>query len=290
MAKRKTKNKSFAARRAAEAEAAQKKDAIQSSVRTGVFSLVGVAVLIVGVYFLVQFLNNNPVDTEPAAVDSGNGVIDTGSASESAAESEPDDSMSDDGSMAEAHSEPTGALLNTDRALAELEPLERNDYFSEAPEMMIDTSKSYQAHIVTDQGEMLIELFDDQAPITVNSFIFLATQGFYDGVNFHRVIPNFMAQGGDPSGTGAGGPGYNFVDEFDPNLRFDRRGLLAMANAGPGTNGSQFFITHVPTPHLNDAHTIFGELISGDDTLSAIPVTGEAGSPTIIERIDIYES
>ena len=137
---------------------------------------------------------------------------------------------------------------------------------------------------------MLIDLFDDQAPVTVNNFIFLANQGFYDDLVFHRVIPDFMVQGGDPSGTGSGGPGYSFEDEFDPSLRFDRRGLLAMANSGPATNGSQFFITHVPTDRLNDAHTIFGEIVEGDDTLGAIPITGEPGSPSKIIRIEILES
>ena len=182
----------------------------------------------------------------------------------------------------------------TDRPLAELEPNAREGYFRQAPEMTIDLSKSYTAVIETEKGTMTIELFADKAPLTVNSFVYLATQGYYDGTTFHRVIPNFMVQGGDPSGTGRGGPGYKFADEFDPSLRFDRRGLLAMANAGPRTNGSQFFITHVPTPHLNNRHTIFGQLADAEseETLMAIrvrdPMSDRQPGDKII-RIDIYE-
>ena len=126
------------------------------------------------------------------------------------------------------------------------------------------------ATIDTNHGEIVIELFPQEAPKTVNNFVTLSRDGFYDGVIFHRVIPNFMIQGGDPTGTGTGGPGYTFEDEFHPSLRFDKAGLLAMANAGPGTNGSQFFITTVPTPHLNDKHTIFGRVTQGQDVVEAI--------------------
>ncbi|MCP4426116.1 MAG: peptidylprolyl isomerase, partial [Chloroflexi bacterium] len=126
--------------------------------------------------------------------------------------------------------------------------------------MVIDTAKSYEAVItVAGKGDMRLTLFDDEAPLTVNSFVFLANQGYFDGLTFHRVIADFMVQGGDPTGIGSGGPGYQFEDETDAGLSFDRRGLLAMANSGPATNGSQFFITFVPTPHLNGLHTIFGE-------------------------------
>ena len=126
------------------------------------------------------------------------------------------------------------------------------------------------ATIDTNHGAIVIELFPQEAPKTVNNFVTLSRDGFYDGVIFHRVIPNFMIQGGDPTGTGTGGPGYTFEDEFHPSLRFDKAGLLAMANAGPGTNGSQFFITTVPTPHLNDKHTIFGRVTQGQDVVEAI--------------------
>ncbi|HCB01702.1 MAG TPA: peptidylprolyl isomerase [Anaerolineae bacterium] len=118
-------------------------------------------------------------------------------------------------------------------------------------------------------GEFKIQLFADKAPITVNNFVFLAREGFYDGTTFHRVLDGFMAQGGDPTGTGSGGPGYSFEDEFS-DLTFDREGLLAMANSGPNTNGSQFFITYAPTPHLNNLHTIFGQVIEGMDVVNAL--------------------
>ena len=195
----------------------------------------------------------------------------------------------------EPEAEPAAAsvVLDGERPLAALTPAERNNYYTTAPEMSIDTSKTYEAIITTDKGEMRFRLFDDEAPITVNNFVFLASQGFYDGTTFHRVLADFMAQGGDPTGTGGGGPGYQFEDEFDDSLSFDRRGLLAMANAGPGTNGSQFFITFNAenSAHLTGAHTIFGELIEGDDVLSAITLR-DPGSSTpadVIERIDIVE-
>jgi cyclophilin family peptidyl-prolyl cis-trans isomerase len=139
------------------------------------------------------------------------------------------------------------------------------------PAMEIDPKKTYAARMETDKGEMLIELFAAKVPRTVNNFVFLSRQGFYDDVIFHRVIDNFMAQGGDPTGTGTGGPGYKFEDEFDPSLRHDKPGVLSMANAGPNTNGSQFFITHVPTPHLDNRHSVFGQVIQGMDVLMSIP-------------------
>ena len=139
------------------------------------------------------------------------------------------------------------------------------------PAMEIDSQKTYTARMETDKGEMVIELFADKVPKTVNNFVFLSRQGFYDGVIFHRVIANFMAQGGDPTGTGTGGPGYKFADEFDSSLRHDRPGVLSMANAGPNTNGSQFFITHVPTPWLDDKHSVFGQVSEGMDVLMSIP-------------------
>lgn len=143
--------------------------------------------------------------------------------------------------------------------------------WSTPPAMQIDPKKQYKAHMETDKGTMVIELFADKTPVTVNSFVFLAREGFYDGVIFHRVISNFMAQGGDPTGTGRGGPGYRFQDEFHPSLKHDKRGILSMANAGPGTNGSQFFITHGPTPHLDNRHSVFGQVVDGLDVLMSIP-------------------
>ncbi|HSV86144.1 MAG TPA: peptidylprolyl isomerase [Levilinea sp.] len=146
-----------------------------------------------------------------------------------------------------------------------------NKQWSKAPELQIDLKKSFTATIKTDQGDIVIDLFAAQAPKTVNNFIFLARQGFYDGVIFHRVIANFMIQGGDPTGTGMGGPGYKFKDEFDPKLKHNKPGVLSMANAGPNTNGSQFFITHVPTPWLDRRHTVFGQVTQGMDVVNAIP-------------------
>src|ERR671918_1096165 len=142
--------------------------------------------------------------------------------------------------------------------------------WSKPPEMQIDPKKKYKAHMETDKGTMVIELFADKAPKTVNNFVFLAREGFYEGVMFHRVIANFMAQGGDPTGRGSGGPGYKFEDEFHPSLRHDKQGILSMANAGPGTNGSQFFITHGPTPHLDNKHSVFGRVIDGMDVVLAL--------------------
>lgn len=139
------------------------------------------------------------------------------------------------------------------------------------PAMQIDPKKKYTATLSTDKGDMVLELFADKTPITVNNFVFLAREGFYDGTIFHRVITDFMAQGGDPTGSGRGSPGYRFQDEFHPSLRHNKPGILSMANAGPNTNGSQFFITHVPTPWLDNKHSVFGQLISGMDVLMSIP-------------------
>jgi len=137
--------------------------------------------------------------------------------------------------------------------------------------MVIDPQKVYTATLHTEKGDIVIHLHADKAPRTVNNFVFLARQGFYDGTIFHRVIANFMAQGGDPTGSGRGGPGYQFADEFHPSLLHDKPGVLSMANAGPNTNGSQFFITHVPTPWLNNKHSVFGQVIEGMDVLLSIP-------------------
>lgn len=122
----------------------------------------------------------------------------------------------------------------------------------------------------TAKGDISVALFPDEAPLTVANFVNLAQRGYYDGLTFHRVIANFMVQGGDPTGTGSGGPGYSFKDEFSPSLRHTSAGILSMANAGPGTNGSQFFITHGPTPHLDDKHSIFGKVSAGQSVVDAI--------------------
>lgn len=156
--------------------------------------------------------------------------------------------------------------------------------YASPPEMTIDSKKKYSATIVTQNGNIVIELFADKAPMTVNNFVFLAREGFYDSVTFHRVIANFMIQGGDPQGTGTGGPGYQFGDEFHSQARHDNPGILSMANSGPGTNGSQFFITHTATPHLDDKHTVFGKVVNGMDIVNSIQ------QGTIMKRIDISES
>ena len=143
--------------------------------------------------------------------------------------------------------------------------------YSKAPEMHIDPSKKYTAIMHTAKGDIRIELFAAQAPRTVNNFVALARDGFYNGTTFHRVIKGFMAQGGDPTGTGTGGPGYRFADE--PGglaLKHDSKGILSMANAGPNTNGSQFFITYGPTSHLNGKHAVFGRVVAGMEVAEAI--------------------
>jgi cyclophilin family peptidyl-prolyl cis-trans isomerase len=137
--------------------------------------------------------------------------------------------------------------------------------------MQIDPAKSYQAIFHTSRGDFTVDLFAQQAPVTVNNFVFLARDGFYDGTTFHRVIKDFMAQGGDPTGTGTGGPGYQWNDELSAlALKHDGPGVLSMANAGRNTNGSQFFITFVPTPHLNGKHAVFGRVSTGMDVVNSI--------------------
>ena len=150
----------------------------------------------------------------------------------------------------------------------------------------------------TAKGEIRVALFPGEAPVTVANFVNLAQRGYYDGLKFHRVIANFMIQGGDPDGTGMGGPGYNFADEFSPLRRHNSAGVLSMANAGPGTNGSQFFITHAPTPHLDDKHTVFGQVSSGlevvdavaqDDTMTTVSIEGDPSALLAAHQDEINE-
>lgn len=179
-----------------------------------------------------------------------------------------------------------------DRPLAARPPAERNGAFSTPPPMTIDPKKTYTATIATEVGDIVIRLFADKAPKTVNSFVFLARQGFYDGTTFHRVLEGFMAQGGDPTGTGTGGPGYEFENE-NPDAQFDRAGLLAMANRGRNTNGSQFFITFGPVQLSGADYTIFGEVVQGIDVLAKIkrrdPTQNPTFTGTVIDWIDIQE-
>jgi cyclophilin family peptidyl-prolyl cis-trans isomerase len=143
--------------------------------------------------------------------------------------------------------------------------------YSSPPPMVIDPDKTYHATFHTSKGDFTAQLFAKQAPKTVNNFVFLARDGFYNGTTFHRVIAGFMAQGGDPTGTGTGGPGYQFADEPGALAgKHSEAGILSMANAGPNTNGSQFFITFGPTPHLNGKHGVFGKVVSGMDVVNSI--------------------
>ncbi len=155
--------------------------------------------------------------------------------------------------------------------------------YSSPPAMQLDPKKAYTAKIKTNRGEIVIDLHADKVPNTVNNFVALARDGFYDGISFHRVIADFMVQGGDPTGSGRGGPGYRFNDEFHPELVHDGPGVLSMANAGPNTNGSQFFITHVATNWLDNKHSVFGKVRSGQDVVDSI----QQGD--VMERVEIEE-
>ena len=150
--------------------------------------------------------------------------------------------------------------------------------------MAIDSTKTYVANIDTSRGRIVVELFAKDAPKTVNNFVFLAREGFYDGTVFHRVIADFMIQGGDPTGTGRGGPGYKFEDETKSNPNRHARGVLSMANAGPNTNGSQFFITHVETPWLDGKHTVFGRVLSGLEVVDGVQQGDTLNSVSIEEK------
>lgn len=156
--------------------------------------------------------------------------------------------------------------------------------YSSPPDLTIDPTKTYRATISTSRGDIVLDLDPSQAPRTVNNFVFLAGDGFYDGVTFHRVIANFMIQGGDPTGTGSGGPGYKFEDEFMGNSLRHERGVISMANAGPNTNGSQFFITHGPQPHLDNRHTVFGKVAEGMDVVDAVQ-QGDVMESVIVEVV-----
>ena len=184
-------------------------------------------------------------------------------------------------------------LLGTLAACARQPEAPVSKQYSAAPPMQIDLSRQYFATFKLEKGgEFVIQLFPDKAPITVNNFVFLAREGFYDGVTFHRVLEGFMAQGGDPGGSGAGGPGYQFVNE-DSDLTFDKAGVVAMANAGRDTNGSQFFITFVPAEQLNGGYTIFGQVIEGMDIVNGITRRDPQRSPNFsgdaIQSVTITE-
>ena len=181
------------------------------------------------------------------------------------------------------------AIAAIDRFIAE-QSIDRNQAgwktsLPQPPKVEFDASKRYFWNVATNVGDIKIQLMPDIAPMHVSSTIYLARLGFYDGVIFHRVITGFMAQGGDPLGQGIGGPGYDYDGEFSNSARHDRPGLLSMANAGPGTDGSQFFLTFVPTPHLDDKHTIFGEVVEGMETVQQLEKGGSSSGRTSTELL-----
>ncbi len=169
-----------------------------------------------------------------------------------------------------------------------------NRQFDSCPPLVIDPTRQYLATLHTEKGDVILQLFADKAPLAVNNFVFLAQEGWYDNITFHRVIPGFVAQTGDPSGTGRGNPGYFFADEIDPSLHFDKAGMVGMANSGPNSNGSQFFITYAPQPQLDGHFTIFGEVLQGMDVLESLtprnPQMGESLPPgDLLLGVDIAE-
>jgi cyclophilin family peptidyl-prolyl cis-trans isomerase len=190
-----------------------------------------------------------------------------------------------------------GQLLGAGEArpLAVITPTARNNYYTAYPPMIIDPNQRYDVIIITEKGEIRLRLFADKAPMAVNSFVFLATQGFYDGLTFHNVLADYIAQGGDPTGSGQGGPGYTFADELNNGLIFSRPGLLALANQQPGQNGSQFFISQVAAQGLNGRYTIFGEVIEGLEVVQSLTpraadtVDSTAAAGDLILRMDVYE-
>jgi len=181
------------------------------------------------------------------------------------------------------------AIAALDRFIAE-QSIDRNQTdwktrLPRPPQSEFDASKRYLWNIATNVGDIVVQLMPDVAPMHVSSTIYLARLGFYDGVIFHRVITGFMAQGGDPLGQGTGGPGYDYDGEYSSSARHDRPGLLSMANAGPGTDGSQFFLTFVPTPHLDDKHTIFGAVVEGIETVQELEKRGSSSGRTSEELL-----
>ena len=187
-----------------------------------------------------------------------------------------------------------GGVAAIDKFIVDQKIVKQGDWKTKLPrppKETFDPKKVLYWKLETNVGDLKIKLMPDVAPMHVSSTVYLTKLGFYDGVVFHRVIPKFMAQGGDPTGTGMGGPGYKYAGEFDPKVKHDRPGLLSMANAGPGTDGSQFFLTFVATPHLDGKHTIFGEVVEGQGTLREMEARGSQSGRTsekvFIERATI---
>jgi peptidyl-prolyl cis-trans isomerase B (cyclophilin B) len=189
-------------------------------------------------------------------------------------------------------SDPAIVAIDAQIAKAKIDKMQR-DWKSHLPmpeKVSFDAKHSYFWVLDTNKGQIEIKLNPSVAPMHVTSTIYLTRAGFYDGVLFHRVIPGFMAQGGDPTGTGRGGPGYNYASEFSPKARHDKAGILSMANTGmPNSDGSQFFITFGPTPFLNDKHTVFGEVVKGQDVLKKLEASGTAEGPTK-EKLEIVKA
>ncbi len=237
-----------------------------------------IGVLLLGVLLLMAACGNNASSTEEAEI--------IPPASEQVAEPS---SNAAAGNILEFD---LGVPLERINVSMPAELAQREGFFESPPPHVLVEDRFYYAVIRTGGGDIVVQLFADRTPVTVNNFVYLALTGYYDGTIFHRVLEDFMAQGGDPTGRGTGGPGYRFQDEFVGNLMFDRPYLLAMANAGPATNGSQFFITFVPTLHLNQRHTIFGEVISGQVVVDGLTRRDpQAGGPAdMVETIEVYES
>jgi len=177
--------------------------------------------------------------------------------------------------------EPTAAAAPLAATAPAAAPAGQKQTYNAPPPMTIDPKKNYTATITTPRGDIVVKLRPDLAPQTVNSFVFLSKAGFYDGLTWHRVLSNFMAQGGDPTGTGTGGPGYSIPDEFTDKVLFDKPGILAMAHSSqPNSNGSQFFITTAPAPYLNQKYTVFGEVQQGQEIVNGIPLRDPDQNPT----------
>jgi cyclophilin family peptidyl-prolyl cis-trans isomerase len=266
-----------AARRQAERRSAKRR---RTMILGSIGAVAGVALVVVG----VMVLTGDDANTDPTPTPSV-----SASASSSAspgAKGEPQQT----GTVTALAQPPAEVACGGSRPDAASVP---KPQFAQAPKpsQVLDKGADYTATIATSCGTFAVDLYEDQAPQAVASFVFLAEKGYFDGLTFHRIAPGFVIQGGDPLGTGSGGPGYSFGDEFDPELRFDHAGVLAMANSGPSTNGSQFFVTLEPdtATHLNDVHTIFGDVTDGLDVvqeIGAVPADATSGAPSQAIYID----
>jgi cyclophilin family peptidyl-prolyl cis-trans isomerase len=236
---------------------------------------------VVGVGLLIWGLTRDRAASEPGGDD-----VTTSPTAAPAATAVPTEATEDEGAPENGDTGEGSMSSGWEAVAMPEEPEARNGLFNGPPPMQLDMEKFYVATFKTDKGDIVIELYDDQVPMTVNNFVALARAGFYDGTTFHRVLEDFMAQGGDPTGTGTGGPGYTFEDEFDIDLRHDGPGVLSMANSGPGTNGSQFFITFAATPWLNGRHSVFGQVVEGMDVLMSLSLRDPSSASEPGDRIE----